>query len=114
MNSKLIIYVHNFCADAICLRGYLNQSEVAYEWRDIVEGDPYFKKELCLLARGGLSVPTVVFPEGEVMGRPKPKEIFARLKGEFISAKDIPSLTSAQNLRLWSMQALIPGNLRHG
>ncbi len=80
MHTKLIVYGHQYCADAIYLEDYLNQSGIAYEWRDIVEGDPYFKDELRLLARGYLSVPTVVLPDGEVMVEPNPKEVLARLK----------------------------------
>ena len=56
------------------------RAESPYEWRDIVDGDPDFKDELSLLARGHLSVPTVVFPDGEVMVEPNPKEVLARWK----------------------------------
>jgi hypothetical protein len=45
-----------------------------------MEGNPDYKNELRLLARGYLSVPTVVFPDGEVMVEPNPKEVLARLK----------------------------------
>jgi mycoredoxin len=80
MNTKLIIYGHKLSTDAINLEGYLDRNGIAYEWRDIVDGDPDFKDELSLLARGYLSVPTVVFPDGEVMVEPNPKEVLARLK----------------------------------
>jgi mycoredoxin len=80
MNTKLIVYGHKYCADAIFLEGYLNRNGIAYEWRDIVAGDPDFKDELRLLARGYLSVPTVVFSNGEVLVEPNPKEVLARLK----------------------------------
>ncbi len=80
MNAKLIVYGHECCADAIYLQGHLNRSGITYEWRDIEKGDPEFKNELRLLARGYLSVPTVVFPDGEVLVEPNPKEVLARLK----------------------------------
>ena len=80
MKTKLVVYGHKSCADAIYLEGYLNRNGISYEWRDIVEGDPDFKNELSLLARGFLSVPTVVFSVGEVMVELNPKEILARLK----------------------------------
>ena len=80
MNTKLIIYRHRFSADAANLEGCLDQSGIPYEWHDIVDGDPDFKDELSLLARGHLSVPTVVFPDGEVMVEPNPKEVLARWK----------------------------------
>ena len=80
MNTKLIVYGHQYCADAIFLRGYLNRNAIDYEWRDIVEGDPQFRNELLLLANGYFSVPTVIFPDGNVMVEPNPKEVLARLK----------------------------------
>jgi len=80
MNAKLIVYGHEYCADAIYLQSYLNRNAIDYEWRDIANGDSHFKDELRLLARGYLSVPTVVFPDGEMLVEPNPREVLARLK----------------------------------
>ncbi|MCI0553458.1 MAG: hypothetical protein L0287_21125 [Anaerolineae bacterium] len=80
MNNTLIVYGHEYCADAIYLQSYLNRNAITYEWRDIEKGDPRFKDELRSLARGYLSVPTVIFPDGEVLVEPNPKEVLARLK----------------------------------
>lgn len=80
MKTKLIVYGHEFCADAIYLQAYLNRAGIAFEWRNIAEGDPHFKEEFRLLARGCLSVPTVIFPDGEVLVEPNPKAVLARLK----------------------------------
>ncbi|HXQ36861.1 MAG TPA: hypothetical protein VN843_22815 [Anaerolineales bacterium] len=80
MNAKLIIYGHKFSADAVDLEGCLDRNGITYEWHDIIDGDPDFKDELSLLAKGNLSVPTVVFPDGEVMVEPNPKEVLARFK----------------------------------
>jgi mycoredoxin len=80
MVTKPIIYGHEFCAQARYLQSYLDRNSVAYEWRDIVDGDPRYRDELRLLARGFLSVPTVVFPDGQVMVEPNPKEVLTRLK----------------------------------
>ena len=51
MDIKLIIYGHKFSLDAISLEEYLDRNGIAYEWRDIEDGDPDFKDELSLLAR---------------------------------------------------------------
>ena len=80
MKTKLIVYGQEYCADAIYLKSYLNKNAIDCEWRDIAEGDPHFKDELRLLARGYLSVPTVVFLDGEVMVEPNPQEVLAKLK----------------------------------
>ncbi len=78
MNTKLIVYGHQYCADALYLDSYLHKNGVTYEWRDIADGDPRFQQELRLLAGGNLSVPTVVFPDGEVLVEPNPKEVLAK------------------------------------
>ncbi len=78
MNFKLIVYGHQYCADALYLDSYLDKNGIDYEWRDVVDGDPHFRQELRLLARGNLSVPTVVFPDGEVLVEPKPREVLAK------------------------------------
>ena len=80
MSTDLIVYGHKYCAGALYLEGYLNRNGIAFEWCDIAEGNPHFKDELRLLARGYLSVPTVVFPDGEVPVEPNLKEVLARLK----------------------------------
>lgn len=78
MNFKLIVYGHQYCADALYLDSYLDKNGVEYEWRDVVDGDARFAQELRLLARGNLSVPTVVFPDGEVLVEPAPFDVLSR------------------------------------
>lgn len=80
--QKLIVYGHDYCGQARQLVRVLNQKEIEYEWRDIRNGDPAWKEELLVLAKGFLSVPTVIFPDGKVMVEPWPDEVVARLKGE--------------------------------
>lgn len=79
MSTILIVYGHDFCGQALYLRNSLDQNAIAYEWRDIAQGDPRFRDELRQLARGFLSVPTVIFPDGQVMVEPYPREVLARL-----------------------------------
>jgi mycoredoxin len=78
MNFKLIVYGHQYCADALYLDYYLDKNGIEYEWRDVMDGEPSFRQELRLLAAGNLSVPTVVFPDGEVLVEPAPKDVLAR------------------------------------
>lgn len=79
MEKKLIVYGHHHCAEALRMEAFLNQNSIAYEWRDIAEGDPAFKEELRLLANGYLSVPTIILPNGEVLVEPYPREVFSKL-----------------------------------
>jgi hypothetical protein len=57
----------------------LKKYEIEHEWRDVREGKPEWQDELRALARGYLSVPTVVFPDGTVMVEPPPKEVLRKL-----------------------------------
>jgi mycoredoxin len=80
MAGNLIVYGHGYCADVYRMRGFLDRNGIAYEWRDISEGDPRWRDELRRLAKGYLSVPTIVLPDGQVLVEPDPREVLARLK----------------------------------
>ncbi len=68
--EKLIVYGHNYCAQAFTLARTLKKHGIAHEWRDVKGNNPHFKEELRELANGNLSVPTVIFPDGTVMVEP--------------------------------------------
>ncbi len=78
-DTKLIVYGHSFCAQAAMLSKALIDYDIDHEWRDVRAGDPAWQDELRALARGNLSVPTVVFPDGTVMVEPWPKEVLKKL-----------------------------------
>ncbi len=78
--SRLIVYGHNYCPQSRLLLAALNDRHIDHEWRDIVEGEPHYKDELRQLARGNLSVPTVIFPDGTVLVEPWPQDVLARLE----------------------------------
>ncbi|MBI1802654.1 MAG: glutaredoxin [Chloroflexi bacterium] len=75
----LIIYGHHFCPQALALKSALDKYRAEYEWRDVLRGDARFRVELAQLARGYLSVPTVVFPDGTVMVEPWPDSVLDKL-----------------------------------
>ncbi len=75
----LIIYGHDFCTQAWWVRDALEKHAVPHEWRDIMQGDPAWKEELRALARGNLSVPTVLFPDGTVWVEPSPDRVLNKL-----------------------------------
>ena len=78
-HQPMIVYGHKYCAQAVMLARTLAQYRIEHEWRDIREGDPIWKDELLALARGYLSVPTVVFPDGTVMVEPWPGQVLKKL-----------------------------------
>jgi len=78
-DERIIVYGHMRCAQAAWLAQVLLEQRIPHEWRDVAEGDPGYKDELRALARGHLSVPTVVFPDGTVMVEPMPNEVLTKL-----------------------------------
>ena len=79
-NARLIVYGHNFCGLARMLADALAEHHIEHEWRDVRDGEPRFRDELRQLARGYLSVPTVIFPDGTVMVEPWPEDVLVKLK----------------------------------
>lgn len=75
----LIVYGHDYCAQATMLARTLNDHDIEHEWRDIKRGDPAWSEELRALARGNLSVPTVIFPDGSVLVEPWPRDVLKKL-----------------------------------
>jgi len=80
MASKLIVYGHQYCPEVYFLRSALHQHGVEYEWRDVAGSDPGVREELRAMARGYLSVPTVILPDGEVLVEPNPRQVLDKLK----------------------------------
>jgi mycoredoxin len=78
--NALIVYGHDYCGQARALKKALTQHQVAHEWRDVLQGDARYRDELKQLARGNLSVPTVIFPDGTVMVEPLTDAVLDYLK----------------------------------
>ncbi len=79
-SERLIVYGHHYCGLALMLADALAEHHIKHEWRDVRDGDPWFRDELRQLARGYLSVPTVIFPDGTVLVEPMPKDVLERLR----------------------------------
>ena len=78
--NTLIVYGHDYCGQALALKHLLAVYNIQHEWRDVMKGDPRFRNELEKLARGNLSVPTVIFPDGTVIVEPMPSQVLNRLQ----------------------------------
>ena len=79
-NAPLIVYGRRSCGSARWLSEVLDENSVEYEWRDVALGEPRFQSELRALAKGNLSVPTVVFADGTVMVEPRPDQVLNKLQ----------------------------------
>lgn len=78
-DEKLVIYTHDYCPQSHMLADALKEVSVEIEWRDVRVGAPKWQEELKSIARGYLSVPTVVFGDGTVMVEPWPQEVMNKL-----------------------------------
>ncbi len=78
--THLVVYGHQNCYLSRSLKRELEDQHIDFEWRDVNEGEPRFKDELKALARGNLSVPTVIFADGTVMVEPRPAQVFDKLR----------------------------------
>lgn len=80
VNRKLIVYGHDYCGQSLWLKKALRDNNVDHEWRDVLNGDPQYQVDVKKLARGYVSVPTVIFPDGTVMVEPFPSQVLNRLQ----------------------------------
>ena len=78
-SARLIVYGHAYCWQAALLADALREHQIDHDWRDVVEGDSVYRDELKKLARGYLSVPTVIFPDGTVMVEPLPDQVLDKI-----------------------------------
>ncbi len=79
-DGHLVVYGHQNCYLSRSLKRELEEKRIEFEWRDVNEGEPRFKDELRALARGNLSVPTVIFADGTVMVEPRPAQVLDKLE----------------------------------
>jgi hypothetical protein len=78
--SHLVVYGHLHCSSSRWLKQELEDHHVAFEWRDVNEGESRFRDELRTLAQGCLSVATVILPDGIVMIEPRPSQVLKKLQ----------------------------------
>lgn len=78
--NTLVVYGHDYCWQSQLLKKALHDHHIEHEWRDVLTGDPHYQTDLKELARGNLSVPTVIFPDGTVMVEPMPSQVLNRLQ----------------------------------
>ena len=80
--SRLIVYGHSYCGQARGLQRVLTEQNIDFEWRDVREGPAEYQDELKKYAKGNLSVPTVVFPDGSVLVEPNAQAVLERLQAK--------------------------------
>jgi mycoredoxin len=79
MQDKVIVYGRPTCPSIPLVRDTLEQAEVDYEYVDITSD--FEAKEWVKKINGGYeSVPTLVFPDGDMLTEPSPAELQRKLE----------------------------------
>ena len=79
MSEQIKVYGTTWCGDTRRARGVFQNEGVEYEWIDISsdpEGAAYVEGE----NNGNRSVPTILFPDGEVMVEPSSLTLTKKLR----------------------------------
>jgi mycoredoxin len=72
--SKIIMYGSDWCGDCRRARRFFKQHEIPYEWINIDrnrQAEAYVRE----VNRGNRSVPTIVFPDGDILVEPDNDEL---------------------------------------
>jgi glutaredoxin len=76
--DRLTVYGTAWCPDSAATRRLLNKHDVSFTYVDINK-DPKGADRVMALANGNRSVPTLVFPDDQVLIEPSHRELRAAL-----------------------------------
>ena len=72
--DTIIVYGANWCSDCKRAKQFFGEHRIPYEWIDITDNDEaiaYVEK----VNNGSRSIPTIIFPDGEVMVEPSNQQL---------------------------------------
>ena len=72
--SKIIMYGSDWCGDCRRARRFFEQHKIPYEWINI-DRDRKAEAYVREVNRGNRSVPTIVFPDGDILVEPDNDEL---------------------------------------
>ena len=78
LETKIIIYGSDWCVDCRRARRFFNQHNIPYEWIN-VDRDRQAEAYVRQVNRGNRSVPTIVFPDGDILVEPDNDELADKL-----------------------------------
>lgn len=73
-NKKIIFYGADWCPDCIRSKAFLDEQKVEYEYINIEEV-PGAAEEVEKINKGYQSIPTIIFPDGQVLVEPSNEEL---------------------------------------
>jgi len=77
-NHSIIVYGTRWCPDCHRARKVLNQREILYEYIDINK-DRAARDYVEQVNNGNRSVPTILFPDGDILVEPSNRALNAKL-----------------------------------
>jgi mycoredoxin len=80
-NDTIIVYGTNWCWDCRRARKFLDQRQIQYLWIDI-DGDKSAEAYVRATNGGNRSVPTILFPDGDILVEPSNQAIARKLQIE--------------------------------
>ncbi len=78
MQEEIVFYGTKWCFDCKRSRAYLDRMNVEYRYVDI-DKDPDGRAFVQEVNKGSRSVPTIVFPDGEILVEPTDAELAGKL-----------------------------------
>ncbi len=76
-SETIIIYGTSWCGDCRRARAFFDKNQIAYQWIDI-DRDPAARQLVEKINHGNRSVPTIVFPDGDILVEPRESQLIAR------------------------------------
>jgi glutaredoxin len=80
VQTNIKVYGAEWCPDCHRSKGYLEQQQVPFEWID-VDQNPSAQDYVRKVNQNRLIIPTIVFPDGSVLGEPSNSELARMLRG---------------------------------
>lgn len=77
--SRIIIYGTTWCPDCIRAVRYLKGEKIKYDWIDISR-DEEARQRVMDINDGNRSVPTIIFPDGDILVEPSTRALKKKVK----------------------------------
>ena len=76
-NETIVIYGTTWCGDCRRTRAFFDRNQIAYKFIDI-DREPQARAYVEKVNHGNRSVPTIVFPNGDLLVEPSTNVLFTR------------------------------------
>lgn len=74
MSDRIVIYGASWCPDCRRAKSFFGEHRIPYDWVDITDNEPLIAY-IESINKGNRSIPTIVFPDGDIMVEPSNIEL---------------------------------------